>query len=542
MKVLGFLLALSWAATASAGNSWTGWGGSILNNHWADDNTHIKSSTIPSLTLKCKIRDTVGESAPPTICGSYAYYPTWNGSFVALNYKTCEVKWRVNVTQIINDFKPISSLQAIANVAAARTSPQIDAINNVLFFGTQIHALLVAVDLDTGALVARKQVNPHELATITASLSYYDSIIFAAVSSGEENAGVFTNGTYPCCSFIGNAAAFRFHRTGSRGTGTFTTVWNITTIPPNLPVNGTGRWSGAGIWGSQPSVDTARNQIFFATGNIYSIPDAYTSCTESSDPNCIPSYIWQESVFAIDIYTGHTNWVRRLNRLDAWNLICGAPGLPGNATLCPWKPGNDSDFGMAPTLIKGNRFTPGHRDLLTIGQKSGILYGLAADTGAVLWSKLTSPGSSLAGLIWGVAADDKRAYFTGVNWEQVVWPLQPGGSGSGSVTTNNSIWGAASLTDGSLVWEVPTPGANMSTIVPVVVGDLVITGVDGPFGFTSPGPGAIVALNKDTGVKVFEYALDGPFAGALSVQDKYLFLGTGYKSGSGGDFWVFKVA
>ena len=544
MKAVSFLLALSLAATGSVGRDWHGWGGSILNNHWADDNRAIKSSTIPSLTLRCKIRDTAGEHAPPTILGDHAYYPTFNGSLVALNYKTCEIKWRVNVTQIIADFKPITPLQTTASVAVARTSPQIDVENRALFFGTQIHALLLAVDLDTGALLARKQVNPHELATITASLTYYDGTVFAAVASAEENAGVFTGGTYPCCSFIGNAAAFKFKRRADGSS--FTTLWNVTTIPTNLPVNanGTGgRWSGAGIWGSQPSIDTKRNQIFFATGNIYSVPDAYVPCTESEDPDCIPSYIWQESVFALDIRTGRTNWVRRLNRLDAWNLICGAPGLPQDEVLCPWKPGNDSDFGMAPTIIKGNRLTPGRQDLLAVGQKSGVLYGLAADTGAVVWSTLTSPGSVLAGLEWSVAADDERVYFTGVNFEQVPWVLQPGNVGGGGAvtTTNNSIFGAASVADGSLLWEVATPGANMSSVVPVVVGDLVITGVTGPFAFTSEEPGAIIALDKATGRTVFEYGLDAPFRGVLSVQDEYLFAGTGYKGGSGGDFWVFKV-
>ncbi|KAK3390293.1 quinon protein alcohol dehydrogenase-like superfamily [Podospora didyma] len=537
MKPFDYLLFLSSVGTiaTTVSSSWTGWGGSILNNHWADANTDISSSTIRSLTLNCKIPDSAGQSSPPSFQGSFVYYPTWNGSFVALNYKTCQIKWSINVTQIIADFKPITFLQSIASVTTSRTTPQIDIDNNVLFFGTQIHALLVAVDLTTGSLLAKKQVNPHELATITASPTLYSDMLFVGVSSAEENAAFFTGGVYLCCSFIGNAAAFKFKRLGS--SGIFITVWNVTTIPTNLPSTGLGQWSGAGIWGSQPPVDVRRKQVLFATGNTYSIPNSFIPCSESDDPNCFPSYVWQESVFALDIYTGRANWVRRLNKLDAWTLTCGTGSLPRNATLCPQHPGNDSDFGMAPSFVQGSQYTPGRRDVVTLGQKSGVLYGLAADTGAVLWSTLTSPGDVLAGLSWGVAADDRRAYFTGINFPRLPWVLQPGNTTS----TNNSLFGAASVTDGSLLWETAAPYSNYSAVMPAVVGDLVITGVTGPPAFQPTGPSALIALKKLTGQIVFEYPLEGPWQGGVAIQDKYITLGTGYKGGTGGAFYVFKV-
>ncbi|KAK3374517.1 quinon protein alcohol dehydrogenase-like superfamily [Lasiosphaeria ovina] len=455
MKRLARLIPIaSVAATfiASANEAWSGWGGSILNNHWAQTNTDITSTSIRTLALQCTVPDTVGQSAPPAFQDNYAYFPTWNGSFVALNYKTCHVKWRINTTQVIVDFAPITPLQAIANQAVARTSPQIDAANSVLFFGTQIHALVVAVDLATGDLLARKQANPHHLATITASPTLYDGLLFVGVSSGEENAAFFTGGAYECCSFIGNAAAFRFKRVGAAG-GSFTTVWNVTTIPANLAAaNGTGgRWSGAGIWGSQPPVDARRKQVIFATGNIYSIPLAYVPCSQSDDPSCLPSYIWQESVFALDMYTGRANWVRRLNKLDAWSLTCGALGSPQNFTLCPQKPGND------------------------------------------------------------YAVDQQ----------------QPVGRRVGR--------------DGSLLWQTPAPGANYSVSMPTAVGDVVVVGVTGTAGFSPPGPSALLALNKATGRVVFEYPIPGAWQGGVAVQDSYLFPGTGYKGGTGGAFYVFKV-
>lgn len=34
------------------------------------------------------------------------------------------------------------------------------------------------------------------------------------------------------------------------------------------PPYGPGEWSGAAIWGSQPSIDVERQQVFIATGNV----------------------------------------------------------------------------------------------------------------------------------------------------------------------------------------------------------------------------------------------------------------------------------
>ncbi|KAK3294099.1 quinon protein alcohol dehydrogenase-like superfamily [Chaetomium fimeti] len=510
MKVFWILrLALSLPSLVVAGgdHSWTGWGASHLNNHWAEGNRDLDSRSVTSLSLHCRIPNPVGQSAVPSIRGNIAYYPTYNGSLIALNYKTCEVKWNLNVTQVVADYAPITSLQLTVALAASRTSPQIDTDNNILFFGTQIHALIVAADLDTGAVLGVQQANPHELALITSSPTLHDNTLFVGVSSAEENAGYFTNGSYPCCTFIGNAAAFRF----SPSTNKFTTLWNVTTIPPNLPTpsgpENPLRWSGAGIWGSQPSIDTARNQVFFATGNAYTVPEAFFHCAEAdASKHCFPSYIWQESVFALDTRSGRANWVRRLDSLDAWTLVCGTRDLPRNETLCPFTPGPDADFGMAPTLVRGAAgvggglvgagMGPRGRDLLAVGQKSGVLYGLAADTGAVLWSVLTSPGDTLAGLSWGVAADDEKVYYTGINSGRQEWLLQP----ENVTAVNNSVIGAASARDGALLWQY-----------------------------------------AETGETVWSYELDGGFQGGIAVEGKYVFVGTGYKETEGGAFYVFKA-
>ena len=164
-------------------------------------------------------------------------------------------------------------------------------------------------------------------------------------------------------------------------------------------------------WGSSPSIDTTRNQVFFATGNVYTVPAAFLPCTDpSSKEDCFPDNVMQESVLAIDLYSGHVNWVRRLRSLDAWTGACSKPQFKA---LCPETPGPDADFGMAPTFIPGGGASG--TDVLAIGQKNGNLSMLAADTGVVEWWTVVGPGSQLGSMSWGIAADEHQVYFTEIN-------------------------------------------------------------------------------------------------------------------------------
>ncbi|KAK1757054.1 quinon protein alcohol dehydrogenase-like superfamily [Echria macrotheca] len=520
---------------------WTGWGGSYLNNRWVSS-AKVSSSSIHSLSEHCKITYPVGVSAPPAILDGVAYYSTWNGSFVALDYKACSVKWQINVTgAVIDNFGALSAAQLATTVPIARTSPQIDEKNEIVYFGTQAWALVVAADLKSGKVLGVRQINSHPMATITMSPTLYNGTLFVGCSSGEENAAYLLNNNqtqYPCCSFIGNFVALTFDRSA----GKFITHWDTPMIPPDAPTNGTeGKWSGIGVWGSQPAIDTQRHQVFIATGNVYTAPDAFEPCTDSpmSIDACVPPTIWQEAVLALDITTGKPNWVRRLSPLDSWTLVCGVPGsIPRDPALCPHEPGPDADFGMAPAFVPG---TGGKKDVVTVGQKNGNLYSLDAATGAIEWASVTSPGGAGGGLMWGVAVDEARVYFSAINYPNLPWTLVPS-----NVSTNGSGFGAAGLANGRVVWSIAAPAGTMTQVPPTVVRDLVLVGWSGPppagVPPVSSGPGGILALNRETGAEVMRYPLDGPFYGGVAVQDEFLFAGTGYKGATGeGHFYVFAV-
>lgn len=514
--------------TWASPSEWSGWGANIYNNRWASGDTKISSSNINSLTAHCKISHALGVSATPVLSGHVAYYPTWNGSFLAVDYTSCHVVWEINVTSIIEGFAPISDVQRVQTKAISRTSPQV--VGDVVYFGTLTHALLVAVDRSTGATLAKVQINTHPLAVLTMSPTAFDDKIFIGAASVEENLSL--DPSYHCCNFVGNFAALSF----SKGTKAFHFLWNIPMIPAASAAMG---WSGVGLWGSQPSIDTARRQVFIATGNTYSIPDVIIACQNDTqnitavmkglvpDP-CLPRDILQESVIAIDIDLGITNWVHQLPALDAFTAACGFPGFSEqNKTLCPEIPGLDTDFGMAPAFVPGSPATPYGKDVVVVGQKSGIVYAFSAQAGRMFWSTATGPGGLGGGLSWGVAVDNSRVYFTMINTQEVDWKLQPSNEAS-----NRSAFGAVSLADGSILWQTAVPLNGTSYSPPGVVGDLVLvgkTGVD-PSGTQDYDRtnGSFVALDKATGKILLERVQDTNFHGGVAVEDRYVMFGLGY--------------
>jgi hypothetical protein len=144
------------------------------------------------------------------------------------------------------------------------------------------------------------------------------------------------------------------------------------------------------MWGSQPSIDSARNQVFFGTGNLYGpLPAAYADCKTAA---CMPTDVWFDSILAVDLTTGKVNWVKQMAPLDSWSFACIQPyaAIQG-ATSCPAGPGPDADFAMAPTFVPA-ALGPNvmNKDSVIIGKKDGYIYSLDAQDGTVNWGTLVA--------------------------------------------------------------------------------------------------------------------------------------------------------
>ncbi|KAK3312671.1 quinon protein alcohol dehydrogenase-like superfamily [Apodospora peruviana] len=521
-----------------------GWGAEIYNNRWAGPDATVDVANIGSLAPFCEKKYNPGVSASPLVFNGIAYYPTWSGLLVALNYRTCETVWRTNISRIITEYQPADEFQR--NFLAARATPVMDDNHKVLYLGTLIHALLLAIDMKTGKLIDSLQLSDHPFALLTQSPTFYDGRLYQGVSSLEEGAPQVIPG-YRCCTFRGsmNAATLK--------NGRLRLLWSRDMVPPDTNI------SGSAIWGSQPSIDPIRRQVFIATGNTYALPDEFEACQNQTanitaiqkgltahDP-CLPRNVFQESVLALDLESGRINWVTQLSALDAWNVACVGgilgPTPPGAELQCPDNPGPDADFGMAPAFVLGSEHTPDGLDIVVIGQKNGNLYALSAQTGMTLWAVRTGPGGLEGGHSWGMAVDDAAVYYTAINSlrENFTLPL------AGNTTISNSAFGAARLKDGKILWETQAPGNMSSFVVPAVVNDVVLNGVTGsyaPGSLFPKGPGALTPLDKRTG-KVLEFKeLDSYFHGVIAVVHEYVMFGTGYgglEQAAAGSFQVWKL-
>jgi len=269
-----------------------------------------------------------------------------------------------------------------------------------------------ALDLATGREIWRRRVDDHPLARITGSLALHAGRLYVPMSSYEESQGA--DPQYACCTFRGSVTAL--------DAATGRVVWKTSMIDGPTERRGTSSagvplWgpSGSAIW-SAPTVDERRRVVYVATGNTYSGPPQPSS----------------DAVVALDLDTGAIRWTRQVTAGDVYVSNC----RPGNAN-CPAVVGPDHDFGSPPALARA-----GGRDLLVIGQKSGIAFAMDPDRGGeVVWRYRAGQGGLLGGIEWGAAVDGARAYFA------VSDILQPNPGGLHAVD----------LATGARVWATPPP-------------------------------------------------------------------------------------
>ncbi|KAF3760917.1 Quino protein alcohol dehydrogenase-like protein [Cryphonectria parasitica EP155] len=512
--------------------AWLGWGNGIFNNRFQETGSSVDARSASSLKPLCQIDYSPGVSAPPLVQNGVAYFPTWSGLLVALDYATCETVWQINITELIFRSPKTTGLSVgITNVS--RTTPVID--GNVLYTGTQAKCLLLAIDVSSGQVMDQLSMHDHPFAILTLSPTFYNGTIYSGVSSQEEVA-LEVDPTYTCCSFKGTMNAVVFE------SGKLKIVWTQWMIPESLS-----GWSGAAIWGSQPSIQVSRSQLFIATGNTYDVPAYVDECQIATGNNtaevvpdpCLPEEIYQESVVALDLATGAVNWVRHLGALDVYTVACDwtlGIDFGSGPPACDVVPGPDYDFGMAPTFIPASTNTPSGLDTVVVAQKSGWIFALSAETGDVLWYNDVTPGANEGGFMWGIAVDDNSVYYTAFNYARVQYEIQLSGSSNDTVNVSTSVFGALHLIDGKVAWQVPSPPNTSSIVQPTVVNDVVITGISGVQ--TEPNvdpvaPGSMLVLDKASGSILAEYALGNVLRGGLVPVDEYLLFGTGDKSSTG---------
>jgi polyvinyl alcohol dehydrogenase (cytochrome) len=132
-------------------------------------------------------------------------------------------------------------------------------------------------------------------------------------------------------------------------------------------------------------------------------------------------------VVALDLETGSIRWMRQVTPNDVYVTNCRADN-----PNCPETLGPDVDFGSPPMLARVNG-----RDLIVIGQKSGVGYAMDPDKkGEVVWQYRAGKGGTLGGMEWGGAVDAGRAYFAVSDIQQP----EPGGLHAIDIATGQRAW------------------------------------------------------------------------------------------------------
>lgn len=393
--------------------NYSGWGGNMEGTGFRSvAQAGITPENVSSLELQWSFAFPNANvvRSKPAIIGDWMIVGSQFGEVYALNRHTGQIGWMFQADAAIRG--------AIFYTAEgeALTAYFADYATNVY-----------SIDIRTGELNWKKRAGHHPLSSVTGSVVVYNDIVYVPISSFEVVSAQDPN--YECCTSSGGVTALNA-TTGDE-------IWKHKVVSEEAKVsgkkeNGTSFYgpAGAPVWAS-PTVDTKRGLLLIGTGENYTYPPTNTS----------------DAIQALDLKTGKLKWNWQATKNDTWNLAC-----PGNPN-CPTPTGPDVDFGMAPILVydKVNK-----RDILVVGQKSGVVHALLPETGKVIWQTRIGKGGALGGIHWGLATDGDFVYAANAD---NVNGLDPSDS---TLVPTPGIY-ALNLQTGKKIWSVSPPPCDPAT-------------------------------------------------------------------------------
>jgi polyvinyl alcohol dehydrogenase (cytochrome) len=515
---LGVALTFASTLVLATGGQWTMSGQSLQNERHQKTESIIGTHNAGQLTPKWETSIVSAGGGDiwttPAVDSSFVYVPDSKGFLFKINRETGAIVWQKSITAFTG--KPGNF---------SRTTPAIagdvlilgDQGNRFPFFNGGAGAMMMGVDKNTGDLVWKTEVDQNKYSIITTSATVFGSQVFVGVSSYESAYAAFVPSGLESPAYQPN---FRGSLVAlDKNTGEI--IWKTYTTQPGF--------SGASVWGSAPSIDVKRGQVFVGTGQNFSVPASVKACAQSaydenpSDPDaaaeasrsCFDGYPDNhfDSIIAMDIKTGDINWANRVIGYDTWHAACIIPGLD---FLCPTPVGTDADFGQAPifyTIGKGKN----KRDLVGAGQKTGIFWAFDAETGENVWNTKVSPGGVAGGIQWGSAYDGDYIYTASANSNKVPHTLP-----NGDVTTGG-LWSALEPETGEIVWQTADPaGAKGGAAVSVANGVL--------YGCTLASEGPMYAMDTADGSILWSFNSGGSCNAGAAIVDGVVYWGSGYES------------
>lgn len=382
-----------------SGPAWNGWGADVGNTRFQSAaDAGLTAEQVPDLELRWAFGfpDATSSWAQPTVVGGRVFVGSQNGTVYALDAGTGCIHW---------------FFSADGGVRTAITVGPAVGGGAVVYFG-DTSGKAYALDAGSGALLWKTRVEAHPLARITGAPTLHGDRLYVPMSSYEESQGARPE--YACCTFRGSVTAL--------DTGTGEVVWQSYMIreepaPRGKSTAGVTLYGPAGVsvW-SAPTIDAKRGLVYVGTGNGYT-------------GDSVPS---SDAVVALDLASGRIVWSNQLFPDDVYVSGCRPNSEDPN---CSDQSGPDYDFGNSPIIAA----LPDGRDVIVIGQKSGVGWALDPDEqGEVLWEYRAGVGSALGGIEWGSAVDANHAYFAVAD----TFTRNPGGLHAVDLETGERAWSA----------------------------------------------------------------------------------------------------
>ncbi len=464
----------------------SGHGGNLEGTGFINE-SDINASNVSKLKVKWVFAFPEGTQvrSKPAVVGDWLIMGSQFGNVYCLNKITGKIGWHFQADAGVRGAVAISGNPLKVYFAD---------------YATNVYAL----DLKTGALIWKQRSGVHPQSAVTGSVAVLKNTIVVPITSFEVISALDPN--YDCCTSSGEVVAL------DAKAGRI--IWRHRVISEEAKVSGkksNGKSffgpAGAIVWGS-PNIDTKRGLVYFGTGENYTDPATKTS----------------DAIQAVDIKTGKLIWTYQATKDDTWNLAC--PGDPN----CPEKEGPDLDFGMAPIIVKGGL---DGKDVLVVGQKSGVVHALEPETGKVVWQTRIGKGGALGGIHWGMAVDGNQIFAANADNFNGIDNSDPGRNASPGLY-------ALDIQTGKINWSQPTPAADQGKIpansaAPLALSEIVFAGaLDGHIRAYDKISGNIL-WDFDT-VRKYETvngiagkggSLDGP---SPVVSDGILYVNSGYGS------------